>query len=208
MKNHKIIFGVITGAFLVAAGFYFYIFHCGLSTLPDDWMAFGSFFSSIAAILNVIVFAWLTCEINSLNNREKERDRKHQESIIKTQMRYEELKWLINKLNQVTEGNPSFLKYGEISNTSLAINSFLQTRECLFPLLAEESAKRHFVDMCEILNKIARFHQLAAGINENGIPGSPNYNMTEEFKNAYKEFHTKRNELIQLLETFILNNIE
>ena len=204
----KIPIVVLVLSVIVSVGLYFYTFHYGLSKQPNDWMAFGNYLSGIAGLLNVIVFVWLTYEINALNNKEKERDRKHQEAVIKTKMRYDEFKWLVEQLNQVTSGKLSVLKYGELYSISLAINSFMETKELLFPFLKDKMVKKKFLEICNIINNLGNLLKKAAGCNEQGLPvNPPDFTLTQDFKNNLSDFHTKRNELIQIMETFILENI-
>lgn len=137
---------VVVGVILVINfGLYFSVFHNGLSHDQNDWIAFGNYFAGISGILNVIVFVWLTIWINSSDEKSRERDLQHQETIIKAQLRFEELHWLINQFNKVTEIEISVIHYGKVSEIAFTINSFLQSRTNLFPILAEDSTRKLFV---------------------------------------------------------------
>lgn len=99
----------------VSSILYFITFHSGISSNPNDWMAFGNYFAGIASLLNVIVFTWLTIVINTADEKTKLRDRQHQAAIIKSQLRYDELKWLIAQFNMVYQADvPSMIKFGKL----------------------------------------------------------------------------------------------
>lgn len=208
MKSRITIIVILVVTLITAGSLYFWKFHYGLSSETNDWIAFGNYISGIATLLNVLVFVWLTYEINNLDNRERKRDRETQQIMIKTQMRHDELKWLISQLNQVSECEPSIFKYGKLSNISLIINSFLHSRKKLFPILNEEDVQHHFHDVCNLLNEMSNLHRKAAGCDENGLPECPpNFTLTDDFKTLLKKFHDKRNTVIDLMENYIIDNL-
>ena len=91
---------------------YFITFHYGISSNTDNWIAFGNYFGGIASLLNVINFTWLTIVINTSDEKAKLRDREHQAKIIKSQLRFDELKWLISQFNSVSQVAPSIKNMG------------------------------------------------------------------------------------------------
>lgn len=194
----------------VSSILYFITFHSGISSNPNDWMAFGNYFAGIASLLNVIVFTWLTIVINTADEKTKLRDRQHQATIIKSQLRYDELKWLIAQFNMVYQADvPSMIKYGKLADISFSVNSFMQSRSRLFPILNEESIQRKFLQMCVILNDISVILRNSAGLDENGIPvREPDKLITSEYKKKLSDFHSLRNELINILESYILEDLQ
>lgn len=202
---------VILGLSLAASSIlYFITFHSGISSNPTDWMAFGNYFSGIASLLNVIVFTWLTIVINTADEKTKLRDRQHQAAIIKSQLRYNELNWLISQFNMVYQADvPLVMQFGKLVDISFSVNSFMQSRSRLFPILNEEPIQCKFHQMCVILNEISVILRNFAGLDENGIPlRKPDKLITSEYKKKLCDFHSLRNELINILESYILEDLQ
>ena len=188
---------------------YFIAFHHGISSDPNHWIAFGNYFGGIASLLNVVIFTWLTIVINTSDEKAKLRDREHQARIIKSQLRYDELKWLIAQFNRVSQADPSIIKYGKLADTSFSINSFMQSRSELFPILHEESLQRKLLKMCCLLNDLSRILRDSAGLNEDGIPvREPDKIISPEYKHKLSEFHSLRIELIAIFESYILKDLQ
>lgn len=187
---------------------YFITFHHGISSNPNDWMAFGNYFGGIASLLNVIIFTWLTIVINTSDEKAKLRDRQHQAKIILSQLRFDELKWLISQFNSVSQAVPYITKYGNLADISFSINSFMQSRTELFPILKEEPILRKLLNMCKILNDMSRILRTSAGLNEDGIPTrEPDKILPLEYTQKLSEFHSLRIEIINIFETYILSDL-
>ena len=171
-------------------------------------MAFGNYFGGVASLLNVIIFTWLTIEINTSDEKSKLRERQHQAKVIKSQLRFDELKWLISQFNRVSQVAPSIIKYGNLTDLSLSINSFMQSRTELFPILKDETILRKFLNICIILNDMSRILRASAGLNEDGIPTrEPDKIIPEEYTQKLSEFHSLRIEIINTLESYILSDL-
>lgn len=63
--------------------------------------------------------------------------------------------------------------------------------------------------MCVILNDISVILRNSAGLDENGIPvREPDKLITSEYKKKLSDFHSLRNELINILESYILEDLQ
>lgn len=199
--------GLLTAVFIISIGFYAFTFNGGISTEPNNWIAFGNYFAGIAALLNVVVFVWLTISIQKANEKSREADRKKQKEIILSQLRYDELTRLTALLDEVTQIQPGIFSHGKVSHISFTVNSFFQSRKTLFPILDSPNVAKKFIVLCKTLNNIAKILRDAAGLDGNGFPIGSAKPLPREFNEQLAVFQNLRVELIPILESFILSSL-
>lgn len=178
-----------------------------ISNSTQDWGAFGSYISGIAAILNLLVFIILTIYIAKLGNANSKEQVVSQKKIIISQFRQAEIDKINDQLDAAFrfKGNES---KGELINiyttVSIYLTNFLNQKKYLFPILNDNLLKNRI----DIL--LSRYSQMATIVEEiHGVP----VEKIEEEKN--KKLETKiqfsisiKNEIIDILQQFILDELE
>jgi hypothetical protein len=206
-KSNVYIITFLAIAIIVSGLSYLCIFHAGLSHDGNDWVTFGTFFSGIASLLNVIVFVWLTITIQESDKKSKERDRDNQKRIILSRLRYDELQNLSSLLNQVTDFEPRIDNWGKLSHISYSLNSFFQSRKALFPILNDDKFNSQCVDLCKLINDISKILRTSGGFNEKGLKVSGPTPVPPQFSISLVKYQNQRIEIISKFEQFIIDDI-
>lgn len=208
MKKLLLIIGSILAVVIFASMLlYFCFFNGSFSENPNDWAAFGGYIGGLAAVLNVVVFVWLTSIIQKEDEDAKSRELLHRQSLVITQIRQDELRHLADVLSDATKVNlfnPQFYKF---SNTRVYIMTFRDSYKVLFPILNEESFSTNIDKMCHVLNTMSGMAMESAGFDKKGKKVSDPKPLPNDFGWLEKSFQDLKIKILSELEQDILNNI-
>ena len=206
-NSQKIISLLLTLVIGTSLTLYFITFNAGLSQETNDWMAFGNFISGISALLNVVVFVWLTISIQKSDENSRKKDRKNQQNIIVSQLRYDDLKLLNSYLSEATNLDKSISNYGKLAHLSYCIQVFRKSRQHLFPIIRTNPISSDLEELCKMLNRMSAILRDSAGLDENGIPCKAVTLTPIEYKTILAQYQDLSAKVIAEFEQFIVSDI-
>lgn len=109
---------------------FFYTFHSGLSNNLADWEAFGSYFSVIVSIANLVLFIIITIYVAQLQDKTNENQMMHNKQLHMLDYKWkriEDLNNIINSLQSIAIidlGNDLKLLYIEVCKLHRSINLY------------------------------------------------------------------------------------
>ena len=176
-----------------------------ISANPQDWGAFGGFISGVTSIVNLSVFIILTIYISRLSNASSDRQIQTQKKTLISQFRQTE----INKLNDELDKAFIFTEYekkGELINiysqVSVYLTNFRNQKQYLFPILNDKVVENR-IDLL-----LEKYDELSMFVDE--IHGTENIESKteEELGNCMQFTILMKNELIETLQKFVLEELE
>jgi uncharacterized membrane protein len=189
---------------LLVIPFILTFWNTNLSPKIEDWGAFGSYFSIIVSVANLIVFVYLTIYISNLDEERNKNQIASQYKITITQFRQTEIIELSNRLNRIFENfgtEPKSNILGNLNITSLYLNNFLNEKLYLFPILESEKMKHlndNFQSICDQLISFVDKHH--------------GTNLSEEFpeklETNIKVLFITRSVIIKELQNFMLEDLK
>jgi hypothetical protein len=191
---------------LTSIPFFLHFRQCLISNNSQDWGAFGSYISGLTSIINLAVFIILTIYVARLGDTNSDKQIIAQKKILISQFRQNE----INLLNDQLDKAFNFTGYerkGELINTynsvSIFLTNFLNQKKYLFPILKDEIVEN------KIKILLDKYDQLALIVDEiHGVPESEIESWkTEKLGTKIQFTITIKNELIEILQQFVLNDL-
>jgi len=185
--------------------YYFTFKEFGIIQNTTTWAEYGNYISGIAGVLNLIVFIFLTIYVAKLGNTNSKTQILTQKKIIISQFRQTVLEKLDEQLDQVIHTNgkeDKELTLSRYSNAGVILTNFLNQKKYLFPILDDTEIITLGIN---IINKISEFIDM---INE--VHGNPDIgnSMDNILSNKIQATAFLKNELIEKLQLFILNELE
>lgn len=205
-KSSVIIIGIVA-LFLLMTGLYFWNFHS--SVLSDDkseWGTFGDYISGVIALLNIVLFVYITKYISDSETKARKHEMRAQANLILTQIRYDEYNKLEKMLNDLVvfgadDGKISGkVRSQDFQIAGIALSLFVRQRKQLFPILNSP-------DTLEI------YTELRTNIKELGKLVNTSDNMfIEEYSNEIntliKDYIKNQLAFSGVLQEFIFSEIE
>lgn len=179
-------------------------YNSSLSTSISDWGSFGSYLSGVIAIINIVIFVYISFLLIEFDNKRNESQIKAQYKITITQFRQNELDKLNTRLDVISELNDTQNKEDskkKFANISIYLTNFKLQKSYLFPIIEEYKTKTIIEN---IENKIEQF----IGIIDE-VHGTVDIEESKQKKiNTKFEFLLiSKTQLIDELQKFILNDI-
>lgn len=176
-----------------------------ISANPQDWGAFGGFIAGVISIINLSVFIILTIYISKLSNASSEKQMQIQRKTLISQFRQTE----INKLNDELDKAFIFTGYerkGELINiysqVSVYLTNFRNQKQYLFPILKDKVVENRINLLLEKYDQFSMFVDEAHG-KEN-----IETKKEEELETSMQFTIMMKNELIEILQKFVLEELE
>lgn len=193
---------VLTG--LLTIPFVLTFWSSNFSKQIGDWGSFGSYFSIVISVANLIVFIYLTIYISQLDEERHKNQITSQHKITLTQFRQTEITELSNRLNLLFENFGTEAKsqiLGNLTINSVYLNNFFNEKTYLFPILETREMKTRNQ------NFQSRCNQLISIVDEYyGIELPEEYQKKLETKTQF--LFTTRNEIIEKLQNFMLDDLK
>jgi len=175
----------------------------------DTLSSLGSYISGIVSILNLCVFIYLTILISNyektksdISNYEKtksDREINTQKLIIQSQFRQAELEKIIEVIEEPfdLEGIPDIQKnIFRIARASGKLNSFLNQKQYLFPILRDQRYRK----LGDLI--IETFEDMLKLLQESDA------DLEAKMTNLIQKLEISKNEFIHSLQAFILIELE
>ncbi|MEQ6118690.1 hypothetical protein [Reichenbachiella sp. MALMAid0571] len=175
-----------------------------LSEQIGDWGAFGSYFSIVISVANLVVFIYLTIYISQLDEEHHKSQIASQHKITLSQFRQTEITALSNRLNLLfenfgTESKSEIL--GNLTINSVYLNNFFNEKTYLFPILESREMKirnKNFQSRCNQLISIVDEHYGTE------LPEEYQQKLATKIQFVF----TMRNAIIEELQKFLLEDLK
>jgi len=165
----------------------------------DTLSSLGSYISGIVSILNLCVFIYLTILISNYEKTKSDREINTQKLIIQSQFRQAELEKIIEVIEEPfdLEGIPDIQKnIFRIARASGKLNSFLNQKQYLFPILRDQRYRK----LGDLI--IETFEDMLKLLQESDA------DLEAKMTNLIQKLEIEKNEFIHSLQAFILIELE
>lgn len=144
---------------LILCFLYFYMFHGGLSTDPSDWDAFGSFFSAVASIANLVFFIIITIHVAQIQDQTSKSQIIMQKNLYILEYKwraFHDLNLIIDSLQKIPKKLDNNIKqiYEEAANLQREIDLFEKRNSKFFEKLDFDTVKQTSNRFFEYVNTI------------------------------------------------------
>lgn len=166
---YKITAAIFALLALAMCAAYFSVFHGGISCDPNDWDVFGSYFSVIIAIANLVFFIIITIHVaqiqdQSVNNQMSQEKKLH---ILDFKWkRLEDLNNIIISLQSIAIVNVNqenmIALYPKACKLFRAVNLYKKSNHTLFPEIdfnIAETTTKEFCEYIKVLKEKKEFTQ-------------------------------------------------
>ena len=189
---------------LICLPYYLTFREFGISKNTASWGEYGSYIAGISAVLNLVVFIYLTIYVARLGNVNNKAQIITQKKIIISQFRQIELDKLSDQLDMAFNFNGIEAKESVITkfaNSAKYLTNFLNQKKYLFPVIESQEIQ---LIAGNIIDKHSQFIDIVNEIN-----GKQNLTDSQEEKLNIKVQATVflKNELIEKLQMFILDDL-
>jgi len=165
----------------------------------ETFSSVGSYISGVVSVLNLCFFIYLTMLISKHDNVKGAKEIHTQKIIIQSQFRQTELEKLITIIEKpfdtegVSERGKSMLR---IAKSSSMLNSFLNQKQYLFPLIRDEKYRT----LGNVI--IGTFEEMIQVLEKNGP------DLENELENLFHKYENQKNEFVHSIQAFILIELE
>jgi hypothetical protein len=175
-----------------------------ISESISDWGNFGSYFSSILTLINIVVFIYITFLIGDLDDKRSKSQIEAQYKITLTQFRQNELDKLNTKLDSIFEGTDE--KKEKIINRFVLANKYLidfsNQKKYLFPIIGVENNTK-------LINEIQlKLSQLLDLLNEINSDNYTEEELNEKLMTKVQVIIILKNKLIDKFQNYILDELK
>ncbi len=167
MKTNKfwvIIFASICGCL----GLYFWCFNGELSLNSQDWAAFSTYFNGIImpilTIINIFVFIKLTIAIDNKQTERHTKEINFQQKQILTNMRQNEIDFLVSILNEVGMQQDVAKQMIHCSKCQFTLITLMKSKQLLFPMIDNKPVYKAMLELDKNLKDLGAFYKRTLGL--------------------------------------------